>query len=107
LYGDFGGRVEVVFYDRKNHREVKASQLCQINYVETSLVIDSEEFRGGEWQGQSVHPAYLQERRVASLGYCSESCPPYRNWDLTAVPEDLVFLRFEDDGKPINRNPIQ
>ena len=88
--------MEVVFYDRKNKREVKASQLMDINYVEVTLVIDSEEFKDGPWQGPDKHPAYLKEKQIGSIGYRSEVCHTRSNWDLSLHDTDLIFLRLEN-----------
>jgi len=89
--------MDTIFYDRKNNREVKSSELMQINLVETRLVIDSEEYTRGEWLGQVKHPAYLKEKQIGSIGYKSEKCPKYSNWDLTLHTSDLVFLRLVEE----------
>lgn len=86
--------MEAIFYDRKNHREVKASELMSTNFVEVILVVDSEEFTTGEWQ-QDKHKAYLSEKQIATLGYKSKDCESYKNWDLYLNQSDLIFLRVE------------
>lgn len=86
--------MKAVFYDRKNKREVINDQLMEINLRERYCVIDAEEYRSGKWD-PSKHQGYIQERQIASLGYKSEKCPSYCNWDLYLNPEDLIFLRLE------------
>lgn len=88
--------MDVVFYDRKNERKVRASELMLINLVEMRLVIDSEEYTDGEWLGPDKHPAYLKEHKLGTLGYKSEKCPKYCNWDMWLLQSDLVYLRIED-----------
>lgn len=87
--------MDVLFYDRKNDKQVKASELMPINFIEVGLVVDSEEYRDGEWQ-QDKHPAYLKERKVGTLGYKSENCPSHCNWDMHCNQEDLIFLKVLD-----------
>jgi hypothetical protein len=42
---------------------------------------------------------YPKERVLANIGYKSETCPSYKNWDLYCQDTDLVFLRFEEFSK--------
>ena len=88
--------MKVIFYDRKNKREVSNEQLMSINFVEVYMVCDSDEYKSGVWQGQKKHPLCYQERQIANLGYKSENCPDICNWDLYCKEEDLIFLRVEE-----------
>jgi len=88
--------MEVIFYDRKNKQEVKASQLMSINLIEVSLTIDSEEYNDGKWLGAEKHPAYLRENKIGTIGYKSKDCDKHRNWDMWLLESDLVFLRVDE-----------
>lgn len=76
----------VVFYDRKNRREVTNEQLMPIKLVREV------------WLGCSQDPDQdcLVTEDVATLGYKSEECPNYKNWDLYCNYTDLIFLRLEE-----------
>lgn len=75
--------MEVVFYDRRNKREVKSSELRPINLVEMRLVVDEK------------HLGYLKEYKLGTLGYKSDKCPEHCSWDMWLTESDLVFLRVE------------
>lgn len=121
--------MDVVFYDRKNKREVSNEQLCHINIVRCFAAIDEddtfvptgrrltpmgepvtrEEYTEGVAKGwYETIPAWNQlkvektpmvihsvDEVVSDIGYKSENCPEYQNWDLHCLANDLVFLRFE------------
>ncbi len=76
-----------VFYDRKNNQEVKNTELCFINYTVELAVIDSCE------NAKKILNSH--DLQLGELGYKSKECHSYRNWDLTCMYTDLIFLRFE------------
>ena len=83
-----------VFYDRKNKREVSSEQLVSINCVREIVVGDSDGYACRKIKpGQQL---YLEKDLVAELGYKSEDCPDYANWNLYTTTKDLVFLRLEE-----------
>lgn len=91
--------MDVLFYDRKNDCNVKASQLMEINLVECYGAIDDEGFGAGtpvktltEKYGEECH--VIGQRVVSKLGYKSEKCPAFCNWDNHLNPSDLVFLKL-------------
>jgi hypothetical protein len=88
--------MKAIFYDRKNKRQVSSDELMSINFVEVYMVSDSDELSSGKWMGDDIHPLYYKERQIANLGYKSEECKSYCNWDLSCRDEDLVFLRMEE-----------
>lgn len=88
--------MDVLFYDRKNKRQVKLSELVWSNCQDTRLSIDSEEYNSGEWQ-QNKHKAYLRQVQTSELGYKTDSCPDYMNYDIDLMQSDLVFLEIIDD----------
>jgi hypothetical protein len=63
------------------------------------MVADSDEYRSGVWQGQEKHPLYYQEEKIGTLGYKSENCPGYQNFDLFCNVEDLVFLDIQAEAQ--------
>lgn len=74
----------VVFYDRKNKREVKSSELMRIRLVRNVYVDDGD--------GTMVS----SEIEIASVGYKDKNCGSHTNWDLYCTENDLVFLRLEE-----------
>jgi len=124
--------LKVIFYDRKNNREVSNEQLMFINLVEYVAVGDKDDefvptgrrispvtseslsldsfnevqqaldpnFIGEDWnmwkEEKTPKVLHLKEKLVSNLGYKSENCPNYQNWDLYTTIDSLVFLRFED-----------
>lgn len=87
--------MEVVFYDRKNKKEVYSSALMSIKLAETRLVVDSGGYRSGEWN-QRTQKSYLKEGVIGEIGYKSEKCDKHLNWDRHLMQSDLVFLRLEE-----------
>lgn len=74
--------MKVVFYDRKNLREVTNTELISINLTQERLV-DPD--------------GYCTVDTIGTLGYKSKYCPSYKNWDLWCNLVDLVVLRIEDE----------
>ena len=92
--------LDSVFYDRKNHCEVRASQLMAINLVESYAAVDDEGFGPGtavktltEKYGEDC--LVIATRKVSAYGYKSPKCPDYCNWDFHCNLQDLIFLRLE------------
>lgn len=92
--------MRAIFYDRKNKREVANDQLVQAHVFESYAGVCDEGFGPGtplkeliEKFGEEM--VYISTRKVASLGYKSEKCPTYQNYDLMCNDSDLVFLRTE------------
>jgi hypothetical protein len=73
--------VKAIFYDRKNKREVKNTELMFINAVQDIIMY-----------GNQTRPYELQ---IGELGYKSKNCNPFEEWDLFCMHNDLIFLRFE------------
>ena len=69
----------VIFYDRKNQREVSNKELMPINAVAEVPVTT-----------HNIHSIQIGE-----FGYKSKKCPKCTNRDLYCMYSDLVFLRLE------------
>lgn len=115
--------MDVLFYDRKNNCEVRASQLVEIRLHNCVLSADDDE---AEYSGRRIHPVtgenipesllkddFLDEypgweswakekvakyihvgsQQIARLGYKSPACDKVYNWDRWCNDADLVFLR--------------
>ena len=80
----------VVFYDKKNQKEVYHDQLMPINYVESYIVVQDE----GRNQVADISELYIKEVQLGSLGYKDDDSE-YSNWNKRLVESDLVFLRLE------------
>lgn len=74
--------MNVLFYDQKNHCEVKSSDLMRINLTRNKLVMD-------EYNRKIVN---LPET-IGTIGYKSKNCPTSHNWDNWCNDSDLIFLR--------------
>lgn len=92
--------MRAVFYDRKNRQEVGSDQLMSIKLMESYAAVDDEGFSQGtpvktltEKYGEDC--LSIATRQIATLGYKSEKCPSYCNWDLWLNESDLVFLRMD------------
>lgn len=49
-----------------------------------------------EWEQEKVVVyGYPTEQIISDIGYKSEKCPSFCNWDNHCMESDLVFLRFE------------
>ena len=79
--------IKVIFYDRKYDCEVSNDQLVFVN-VQTDVISTDREDDIVEDRG--YHTLQLGE-----VGYKSEDCDSFRNWDRFLMVSDLVFLRFE------------
>lgn len=103
--------MDVVFYDRKNRREVRLSQLVRINLQSEYLSGDSQDHprsfddlkpddvidpKTGEAVGHCPGRLWFSPVIAGDVGYKSEKCPSYQNWDLYCLESDLVFLRLEE-----------
>lgn len=114
----------VIFYDRRNRREVRSDQLMSIGLYEHILVGDPSESKATgrridpstgqaltaeqhldlndgrcfwDWDPEMAPgPAILRERLLANIGYKSATCPSYQNWDLYCQEQDLVFVRLHE-----------
>lgn len=69
----------VIFYDRKNQREVSNKELVPINVVVEVPATT-----------RNIHRIPIGE-----FGYKSKQCPKTSNWDLYCLYSDLIFLRLE------------
>lgn len=76
-----------VFYDRKNKREVKNTELCFINAVVDVARVSDEDPK---------HIRSSHELQIGELGYKSKDGNLNSNWDLYCMYSDLIFLGFED-----------
>lgn len=92
--------MKVIFYDRKNKREVSNEQLMPAHVFESYAGVCDEGMGPGtplkkliEKYGEEM--VYISTRQVAALGYKSDKCPSYMNYDLFCNDSDLVFLRTE------------
>ena len=92
----------VLFYDRKNKRQVRSDQLMSINLCESYAAVSDEGFGPGT-PVKTLTDKYGDEclviatRILATIGYKSENCPKYCNWDLWTTINDLIFLNFEEE----------
>lgn len=77
----------VVFYDRKNQREVRSDELMPITLVQNVVRAEA----GQNWKKNM----WIDELPLGTIGYRSAKCPSYQNWDLYLTESDLVFLRLE------------
>jgi len=97
--------MKAIFYDRKNKLEVTSEQLKPIKLVRNQLCYDHDH----EGALDSLPPGadmsqgdprlegfYVRSEPVAELGYRSEKCPTYVNWDLSCNLSDLVFLKLDE-----------
>ena len=99
--------MDVLFYDRKNKRNVKLSQLVRTRLIadliqgdpqeedmlkgDLSDLMEREIIDGREFPGiLSWHPQVLGE-----VAYKTEDCPDYMNFDKYCLISDLVFLDLE------------
>lgn len=87
--------LNVVFWDRKNKREVRSSQLMFTNVVQHYVTCcDADD---------APRPALEElsntQQVIGEIGYKSESCPSYCNWDLYSMEVDLVFIRLEESNE--------
>jgi len=106
----------VVFYDRKNKRIVRSNQLFSTNVVAEVIQGDSQESSMlkeplnkllesdvyvGEDASETPTPApgllSWHTIQLGDVGYKSEKCPSYQNWDMHCMTSDLVFLDLEDE----------
>lgn len=92
--------MKAIFYDRKNKCEVSSDQLMEISLWETYAAVDNEGFAPGT-PVKTLTDEYgegclsISTRRIGELGYKSDNCPSYKNWDYWCNTSDLVFLRLE------------
>lgn len=89
----------VVFYDRKNKREVRSDQLFKAPVHHDVLSVDVDQ--ADEVARPLKSFQYGSEILVTSeilwnLGYKSADCPSYLNYDMNLNESDLVFLRLEE-----------
>lgn len=83
--------MDVIFYDRRNKREVKASQLFPINFIQKIVVADTDERK---WVSDLDELSVI-EKKLGEIGYKSDNCESYQNWDMWLMESELVFLRLE------------
>lgn len=99
-----------IFYDRRNKLMVRSDQLVPTNCVAEVLQGDSQEGsylnkpisellepeKGRDAEGEYEYPGALTWHtiQIATLGYKSESCPGYMNFDKQCSLSDLVFLEL-------------
>jgi hypothetical protein len=81
----------VLFYDRKNKRQVSSHELMPTKVVKVYMTADSDEYSSGPWLGQEKHPLYYTEEVLGTLAYKSGDCPD-QNWNMFCSVKDLVFL---------------
>lgn len=94
--------MDILFYDRKNKCNVLASQLVRTKIVRDYLAGDSQETpksfedfmpKGkGNMQTDPYGRMYWVQEITSELGYKSEKCPSYQNYDKHLMQSDLVFL---------------
>ena len=98
-----------VFWDRKNSRTVRSDQLFPTNCIAEVIQGDSQE---SDYLKEPLNKLFEPERvpgegggeypgllswhtiQIATLGYKSEKCPSYMNYDLQCLLSDLVFLEL-------------
>jgi len=83
--------VDVVFYDKVHHREVKLSQLIRIKLY-NNIVGSTEDQAGGK---AIIDELIVTQKVISTLAYKSDDCPSYKNWDCHLNESDLIFLRLE------------
>lgn len=90
-----------VFYDRKNKCEVTSNKLTRIRLQSDYAAIDNE----GYPSGTPVHELIdkygkehllIATKTIGEVGYKTENCPDYKNWDNWCMESDLIFLRLEE-----------
>jgi hypothetical protein len=82
--------MKVVFYDKRNKREVSNDELMPINYVRQVVVVQEERDikKGG--------PFYCEDVIMGDIGYKVDKNNDNINWDHWLMTTDLVFLRLEE-----------
>ena len=68
--------IDVLFYDKRNNRQVWASELMEVKVVN------------------------LVGKVVGDIGYKSEECSSYKNWNCYTKDKNLIFLRLEFRDTP-------
>jgi hypothetical protein len=79
--------MKVLFWDRKNNRRVWNTELMPINFCETRVCEQDDQY-------------FSKEYCLANIGYKSIPHKKYRNWDLFTTVNDLIFLGFDDETQP-------
>jgi hypothetical protein len=93
--------LDAVFYDRSNKREVRSSQLCEVR-VGVPLVAANphdppDKFEFHNPVDEYDHPLMWSHNLIlGEVGYRSDKCSEFMNFDTYTMLSDLVFLRFEE-----------
>jgi len=82
---------KVIFYDKKNQREVSHDQLMQINMCESVIVVEND-------RPLSFDDMYIKENQISDIGYKVDKTNDYVNFDHYLMESDLVFLRLEEEN---------
>jgi hypothetical protein len=89
--------VKILFYDKKNKMNVTSDQLMSTKVVEDYAGICNEGYPTGT-SVKELTDKYgddclvIREKLIGTLGYKSDKCPEYCNWDMFLMPSDLVYL---------------
>ena len=93
--------LDAVFYDRRHGREVRSSELCVTRLVVPLIAANPHDpptkFEFDTPESEYDTPLmWSHDLVIGDLGYRSEDCPKFKNWDMDTSINDLVFLRFEE-----------
>lgn len=88
--------LDAVFYDRKNEREVKSSELMGSKVVYGVRTVDADDLECDHCHG--ARNILIGEVGYKAKGEDVKKFPnwAYSNWDFYCMMTDLVFLRFDD-----------
>lgn len=105
--------MEAIFYDRKNKRSVKLSELVKIKLTADLIQGDPQEqsmlkgdlanlFKAESIEDGGYEPGllYWYEHDVSEFGYKSPACPSYMNWDMHCKFTDLVLMDIMEKTEP-------
>lgn len=87
--------LDAIFYDKKNHREVKLSELGTTRIG--NAIVTHDEDQPSPKRKADLSLIIFTEEIKDQLCYKTEDCPEFCNWDMHLDQNDLIFLRIEDN----------
>lgn len=101
--------MDVLFYDRKNKRQVRASELERARVIadliqgdrqeqdmlkgDLAALLETEHVQGSQLPGLlSWHQAV-----IGNVAYRTPDCQSYANWNKYCLESDLVFLGLVEE----------
>ncbi len=83
-----------LFYDRKNKATVRSDQLVRINLVAALVQVEEQDSKNLTWEElhEEEGRLHFMPHQLGEVGYKSEDCAPYQNWDRFCMVSDLVFI---------------